>query len=53
MCNYNIENKFVPEKRRLALNLYYYPPANIMKSDHASASPGLTECILLDNVAIS
>ena len=23
------------------------------KSDHASASPGLTECILLDNVVIS
>ena len=54
MCNYNIESKRVPEKKLLASNVFhYYPPANIKKSDHVSASLWPTEWILLDNVTIS
>ena len=54
MCNYKIGSKWVPKKKQLVSNqFYYYLPANIKKSDHASVSLGLSECILLDKVAIS
>ena len=54
MCNYNIESKKVQEKKRLVPNqFYYYPPTYKKKSDHASASLGLTECMLLYNMPIS
>ena len=54
MCNYNIESKRVPEKKLLASNYFIISCQLIKKKpDHASASLGPTECILLDNVDIS